>query len=79
MSSHSSKFNHQASIMEGIKTNVAFRSHNSRVPFVLHVSNCGFATVPEQLLYVRFNLQEMSLLVEKEEFDDDGNLCHTVF
>jgi hypothetical protein len=65
--------------VEDIKTDVSFRSHNSQVPFVLHVSNRGFATVPEQLLCVRFNLQEMSLLVEKEEFDDDGNLCRTVF
>jgi hypothetical protein len=65
--------------MEDIKTDVSFKSHNSQVPFVLHVSTRGFATVPEQLLCVRFNLQEMSLLVEKEEFDDDGNLCRTVF
>jgi hypothetical protein len=65
--------------MEDIKTNVSFRSHNSQVPFVLYVSNRGIATIPEQLLCVRFNLQEMSLFVEKEEFDDDGNLCYTVF
>jgi hypothetical protein len=62
-----------------LMTDVSFRTFNSQVPFVLHVSNRGFAMVPEQLLCVRFHLQEATLLVEREEFDEDGNLCRTVY
>jgi hypothetical protein len=51
----------------------------SSVLFVLHVDKCGFATVPERLLSLRFNLQQQSLLVEKEEFDYDGILIRTVY
>jgi hypothetical protein len=55
------------------------QTFNSQVPFVFHINNLGFATFLEQLLYVRFHLQEMSLLVEREEFNEDGNLCCTVY
>jgi hypothetical protein len=58
---------------------VSFRTPTSHIPFVLHVNNRGFATVPENLLCVRFHLEEATLLVEREEFDDDGNLCRTVY
>jgi hypothetical protein len=57
---------------------VSFRTPNSQIPFVLHVNSRGFATVQEQLLCVRLNLQEATLLVERE-FDVDGNLCRTVY
>jgi hypothetical protein len=65
--------------MEDMSNTVSFRNSSSSVPFVLHVDKRGFATVPERLLSLRFNLLQQSLLVEKEEFDHDGILVRTVY
>jgi hypothetical protein len=53
---------------------VSFRIANAFVSFVLHVNEDGYAIVSERLLCLKFHLQEMSLLVEREEFDSDGIL-----
>jgi hypothetical protein len=58
---------------------VSFRISLSPVAFVLHVDEDGFAVVDERLLCLRFHLQETSLLVEKEEFDLNGDLIRTVY
>jgi hypothetical protein len=65
--------------MAALMTDVSFKTLNSQVPFVLYINNRGFASVPDQLLCIRFHLQEATLLVEKEEFDEDGNHCRTVY
>jgi hypothetical protein len=57
----------------------SFRTTSSSIPFVISCDEHGFATVPESLLCLRFNLQQQSLLVEKEEFDSDGVLNHTIY
>jgi RNA:NAD 2'-phosphotransferase (TPT1/KptA family) len=58
---------------------VSFRIPSSTIPFVVHVDEEGYAVVNECLLCLRFHLQENSLLVEREEFDGDGNLIRTVY
>ena len=65
--------------MAVLMTDVSFKTLNFQVLFFLHVNNRGFAIVPEQLLCVRFHLQEATLLIEREEFDEDGNLCRIVY
>jgi hypothetical protein len=65
--------------MAELLSSVSFRTSTSLVPFVLHVNDRGHATVPERLLCLRFHLQPQSLLVEREEFDCDGNLLRTVY
>jgi hypothetical protein len=58
---------------------VSFRISSSPVVFVFHADEDGFAVVDERLLWLRFHLQETSLLVEKEEFDLNGDLIRTVY
>jgi hypothetical protein len=65
--------------MAELLSSVSFRTSTSLVPFVLHVNDRGHATVPERLLCLRFHLQPQSLLVEREEFDCDGNFLCTVY
>jgi hypothetical protein len=65
--------------MDELLSSVSFRTSTSPVPFVLHVNDRGFATVPERLLCLRFHLPLQSLLVKKEEFDWDGKLSSTIY
>jgi hypothetical protein len=65
--------------MAKLLSSVSFRTSTSLVPFVLHINDRGHATVPERLLCLRYHLQPQSLLVEREEFDCNGNLLHTVY
>jgi hypothetical protein len=58
---------------------MSFRLLSSKVPFILHVGNEGYAIVNEKLLCLKFHLQDTCLLVEKEEFDDNGALVQTVY
>jgi hypothetical protein len=58
---------------------VSFRLLSSKVPFVLHVGDEGYAIVNEKLLCLKFHLQDTCLLVEREEFDDNGALVRIVY
>jgi hypothetical protein len=58
---------------------VSFRLLSSKVPFVLHVGNEGYAIVNEKLLCLKFHLQDTCLLVEREEFNDNGALVRTIY
>lgn len=53
---------------------VFFRLLSSIVLFVLHVGDEGYAIVNEKLLCLKFHLQDTCLLVEREEFNDNGIL-----
>jgi hypothetical protein len=57
---------------------MSFKTSASPVPFVLHVNNRRFATVPKRLLCLRFQLPLQSLLVEKK-FNWDGKLSSTIY
>jgi hypothetical protein len=58
---------------------VLFRISSSLVPFAVYVDEEGFSVVDERLLCLRFNLQEATLLVEKEEVDSNGCLIRTIY
>lgn len=60
-------------------TIVSFKISPSPVAFVPHANEDGFTIIDERLLCLRFHLHETSLLVEREEFDLDGNLIHIVY
>jgi hypothetical protein len=58
---------------------MSFRLLSSKVPFVLHVGDEGYAIVNEKLLYLKFHLQDTCLLVEREEFNENGALVRIVY
>ena len=47
--------------------------------FYLHLESEGSVDVSEQLLYLKYRLPKISLLLEREEFDEAGAVTHTVY
>ena len=47
--------------------------------FIIHVGDEEYVTIDETILCTRFRLVESTLLVEREEFDDNGSVLRTVY
>jgi hypothetical protein len=58
---------------------VLFRISSFPVPFAIYVDEEGFAVVDDGLLCLCFNLQEATLLVEREEVDSNGCLIRIIY
>ena len=48
-------------------------------PFIVLVGNEEYVTVDESVLCTRFRLVESTLLVKREEFDENGAVVRTVY
>ena len=53
---------------------VSFRLLSTKVLFVLHIGDEGYAIVNEKLLCFKFHLLDTCLLIEREDFNDNGAL-----
>ena len=49
-----------------------FRTVADPRSFIIHVGDEEYVTIDETILCTRFRLLESTLLVEREEFDDNG-------
>jgi hypothetical protein len=58
---------------------VLFKISSSPVPFAVHVDEEGFVVVDKRLICLCFNLEEATLLIEKEEVDSNGCFIRTIY
>ena len=57
----------------------SFRTKTDPRSFINHVGDKEYVTIDETVLCTRFRLMESTLLVEREEFDENGAVLQTVY
>ena len=57
----------------------SFRTLSDQPPFILYVGDEDYVIVDKSVLCIRFQLLESILLVEREEFDENGDVVRTVY
>ena len=57
----------------------SFRTATDSRSFIIHVGDEEYITIDETVLCTRFQLVESTLLVEREEFDENGGVLRTVY
>ena len=65
--------------MEVFSGIASFRTAADPRSFIIHVGDEEYVTIDETILCMRFRLVESTLLVEREEFDDNGAVLLTVY
>ena len=65
--------------MEVFSGIASFRTAADPRSFIIHVGDEEYVTIDETILCTRFRLVESTLLVEREEFDDNGVFLRTVY
>ena len=65
--------------MEVFSGIASFRTAVDLRLFIIHVGDEEYVTIDETILCTRFRLVESTLLVEREEFDDNGSVLPTVY
>ena len=58
---------------------MSFRTATNPRSFIIHVGDEEYITIDEIVLRTRFRLVESTLLVEREEFDENGAVLQTVY
>ena len=57
----------------------SFRTAADPRSFIIHVGDEEYVTIDETVLCTRFRLVESTLLVEREEFDENGAVLRTIY
>ena len=65
--------------MEVFSGIASFRTAGDPRSFIIHVGDEEYVTIDKTILCTRFRLVESTLLVEREEFDDNGSVLRTVY
>ena len=68
-----------SSYMEVFSGIASFRTATDPRSFIIHVGDEEYVTIDETVLCTRFQLVESTLLVEREEFDENGTVLQTVY
>ena len=57
----------------------SFRAANNSRPFIIHIGEEEYVAIDEAVLCTRFRFLESTLLVEREELDENGSIVRTVY
>ena len=56
----------------------SFRAANDSRPFIIHIGE-EYVAIDEVVLCTRFRFLESTLLVEREELDENGSIVRTMY
>ena len=65
--------------MEVFSGIASFKTTTDLRSFIIHIGDEEYVTIDETILCTRFRLVESTLLVKREEFDDNGSVLRTVY
>ena len=57
----------------------SFRAANDSRPFIIHIGKEEYVAIYEAVLCTRFRFLESTLLVEREELNENGSIVRTVY
>ena len=57
----------------------SFRAANDSRSFIIHIREEDYVTIDEAVLCTRFRFLESTLLVEREELDENGSIVRTMY
>ena len=57
----------------------SFRVASHSRPFIIHIGEEEFVAIDKGVLCTRFGFLESTLLVEREELDENGSIVRTVY
>ena len=57
----------------------SFRAASDSRPFIIHIEEEEFVAIDKGVLCTRFRFLESTLLVEREELDENGSIVRTIY